>query len=103
MCFCNMLTACVIALQGGQEVSQKSTVVRVDQEQSGGFTDVGSDPVPSLLHAFSTPMKTESEVQTDADLVFLLAHNTGVLPSRACSARIHDFEHNSVLVRYAVY
>ena len=42
--------------------------------------------MPSLLRGFSAPVKMAVEGQTDADLVFLLAHDTGeswVLPRHA--------------------
>lgn len=45
---------CRSALQGSQEFSHKSKMVRVGQEQQEVvFTDVGSEPVPSLLRDFS--------------------------------------------------
>lgn len=66
--------------QGSQEPGQKSTVLRVDQEQQEFvFTDVASEPVPSLLRDFSAPVKMEVKGQTDEDLIFLLAHDTGRL------------------------
>lgn len=67
-------------MQGAQESGQKSTVLRVDQEQQQFvFTDVASEPVPSLLRDFSAPVKMEVKGQTDEDLIFLLAHDTGWL------------------------
>ncbi len=36
-------------------------------------------PVPSLLRGYSAPVKMTVEGQTDEDLVFLLAHDTGAL------------------------
>ena len=36
-----------------------------------------SRPVPSLLRSYSAPVKMHVEGQTDEDLVFLLAHDTG--------------------------
>jgi hypothetical protein len=54
-------------------------VLRVDQEeQEFVFTDVASEPVPSLLRDFSAPVKMEVKGQTDEDLIFLLAHDTGL-------------------------
>ena len=54
-------------------------VLRVDQEQQEFvFTDVASEPVPSLLRDFSAPVKMEVKGQTDDDLIFLLAHDTGL-------------------------
>jgi len=54
-------------------------VLRVDQEeQEFVFTDVASEPVPSLLRDFSAPVKMEVKGQTDEDLIFLLAHDTGM-------------------------
>lgn len=65
-------------MQGSREEGQKSTVLRVDQEeQQFVFTDVASEPVPSLLRNFSAPVKMEVKGQTDDDLIFLLAHDTG--------------------------
>ena len=66
-------------MQGSKEqAGQKSTVLRVDQEQQEFvFMDVASKPVPSLLRDFSAPVKMEVKGQTDADLIFLLAHDTG--------------------------
>ena len=62
-----------------EQTSQKSTVLRVDQEQQEFvFTDIASEPVPSLLRDFSAPVKMEVKGQTDDDLIFLLAHDTGV-------------------------
>jgi len=52
----------------------------VDQEQQEFvFTHVGNEPVPSLLRDFSAPVKMEVKGQTDEDLIFLLAHDTGLL------------------------
>ncbi len=66
-------------LQGSSELGQKSTVLRVDkEEQEFVFTDVASEPVPSLLRDFSAPVKMEVKGQTDEDLIFLLAHDTGL-------------------------
>lgn len=66
-------------VQGSQESGQKSMVLRVDQErQEFVFTDVASEPVPSLLRDFSAPVKMEVKGQTDDDLIFLLAHDTGL-------------------------
>lgn len=66
-------------MQGSTEAGQKSTVLRVDQEeQQFVFTDVASEPVPSLLRNFSAPVKMEVNGQTDDDLIFLLAHDTGM-------------------------
>lgn len=65
-------------VQGSAEAGQKSIVLRVDQEeQQFVFTDVTSQPVPSLLRNFSAPVKMEVKGQTDDDLIFLLAHDTG--------------------------
>lgn len=67
-------------MQGGKEqAGQKSTVLPVDQEQQEFvFTDITSEPVPSLLRNFSAPVKMEVKSQTDDDLIFLLAHDTGM-------------------------
>ncbi|KAL3133720.1 hypothetical protein ABBQ32_008210 [Trebouxia sp. C0010 RCD-2024] len=66
-----------LKLKGSTEAGQKSTVLRVDQEeQQFVFTDVASEPVPSLLRNFSAPVKMEVNGQTDDDLIFLLAHDT---------------------------
>lgn len=71
-------------MQGSKEAGQKSTVLRVDQEQQEFvFTDVASKPVPSLLRDFSAPVKMEVKGQTDDDLIFLLAHDTGKLAASA--------------------
>ena len=72
-------------VQGSQQSEQKSIVLRVDQEQQEFvFTDVPSDPVPSLLRDFSAPAKMEVKGQTDDDLIFLLAHDTGLLLLLTC-------------------
>lgn len=66
-----------LKLKGSQESGLKSTVLRVDkEEQEFVFTDVASEPVPSLLRDFSAPVKMEVKGQTDEDLIFLLAHDT---------------------------
>lgn len=67
-------------MQGSKEqTSQKSAVLRVDQEQQEFvFTDIANEPVPSLLRDFSAPVKMEVKGQTDDDLIFLLAHDTGM-------------------------
>ena len=65
-------------LQGSTEKLGTSTVLRVEQaQQEFVFTEVPGEPVPSLLRDFSAPVKMEVEGQTDDDLVFLLAHDTG--------------------------
>ena len=57
-----------------------TTVLRVcEEEQQFVFTGVTSQPVPSLLRGFSAPVKMEVKDQTDDDLIFLLAHDTGKL------------------------
>ena len=69
---------CLPMLQGSTEKLGTSTVLRVEQaQQEFVFTEVPSEPVPSLLRDFSAPVKMEVEGQTDDDLVFLLAHDTG--------------------------
>ena len=69
---------CWPMLQGSTEKLGTSTVLRVEQaQQEFVFTEVPSEPVPSLLRDFSAPVKMEVEGQTDDDLVFLLAHDTG--------------------------
>ncbi|GFR41652.1 hypothetical protein Agub_g2389 [Astrephomene gubernaculifera] len=40
------------------------------------FLDVPSEPVPSLLRGFSAPVKMEVEGQSEAQLLFLLAHDS---------------------------
>lgn len=77
-------------MQGSKEqAGQKSTVLRVDQEQQEFvFTDVASQPVPSLLRDFSAPVKMEVKGQTDDDLIFLLAHDTGT-PAASASLCSH--------------
>lgn len=45
---------------------------------------VQAKPVPSLLRGFSAPVKMAVEGQTDDDLVFLLAHDTGEGRERLC-------------------
>lgn len=54
------------------------TVLRVTRaDQSFVFEGVGAArPVPSLLRNFSAPVKMTVHGQTDADLAFLLAHDT---------------------------
>ena len=77
MCTSKLMYKCF--LQGSQESGLKSTVLRVDkEEQEFVFTDVASQPVPSLLRDFSAPVKMEVKGQTDEDLIFLLAHDTGL-------------------------
>ena len=48
----------------------------VDAEASFVFTDVPAAPVVSVLRGFSAPVALTVEGQTDADLVFLLAHDS---------------------------
>ena len=74
-----VVESCVSSmLQGSTEELGTSTVLRVEQaQQEFVFTEVPSEPVPSLLRDFSAPVKMEVEGQTDDDLVFLLAHDTG--------------------------
>ena len=88
---------CLPMLQGSTEKLGTSTVLRVEQaQQEFVFTEVPSEPVPSLLRDFSAPVKMEVEGQTDDDLVFLLAHDTGqpelavhCLHSLVCSPAAH--------------
>lgn len=55
-----------------------TSVLRVcEEEQQFVFTGVKSEPVPSLLRGFSAPVKMEVKGQTDDDLIFLLANDTG--------------------------
>jgi len=66
-------------------------VLRVDQEeQEFVFTDVASEPVPSLLRDFSAPVKMEVKGQTDEDLIFLLAHDTGLQSVATQTYSIHS-------------
>ena len=83
-------------VQGSNDSPQKSTVLRVDeQQQEFVFTDVSSEPVPSLLRGFSAPVKMEVKGQTDEQLVFLLANDTGLRTSS------HDTHHQYGLVTVA--
>lgn len=53
-------------------------MLRFDQESAEYvFTGVDSEPVPSLLRGFSAPVKMDIEGQTEQNLGFLLAHDTG--------------------------
>jgi aminopeptidase N len=59
--------------QGAHEVVLRMT----ELEQSFVFEGVGAArPVPSLLRGFSAPVKMTVKDQTDADLMFLLQHDT---------------------------
>lgn len=66
-------------------------MLRVDkEEQEFVFTDVASEPVPSLLRDFSAPVKMEVKGQTDEDLIFLLAHDTGLQSVATQTESIHS-------------
>lgn len=86
-------------MQGGKEqAGQKSTVLPVDQEQQEFvFTDITSEPVPSLLRNFSAPVKMEVKSQTDDDLIFLLAHDTGMPITFACILHVAQDERCNIL------
>ena len=52
-------------------------VLRVTEpEQTYTFVDVPEDVVPSLLREFSAPVKLTVPQRTDADLQFLMVHDT---------------------------
>jgi len=56
---------------------QTSAVLLCDQAESAFvFSGVESEPVASLLRGFSAPVKMAVEGQTDAQLVFLFAHDS---------------------------
>ncbi|KAK9814410.1 hypothetical protein WJX72_005522 [[Myrmecia] bisecta] len=66
-----------LKLQGGERDLGTTAVLRLEHdEQTFTFTDVPEQPVPSLLRNFSAPVKLDYQGQTEADLVFLLAHDT---------------------------
>jgi aminopeptidase N len=68
-----------LALQGSNvpEASRPKTLVLnvTAPEQTFTFVDVSDRPVPSLLRGFSAPVKLSSDL-TEADLLFLMAHDT---------------------------
>ena len=62
---------------GSRGVVEGTTAVLrlVDASAVFVFTDVPSQPIPSILRGFSAPVVLDVTGQTDEDLVFLLAHD----------------------------
>lgn len=66
-----------LKLAGTGEELGTSTVLKLEEARhSWTFECVDVQPVPSVLRNFSAPVKLEVEGQTDADLLFLMAHDT---------------------------
>uniref|UniRef100_A0A6T2JG83 Aminopeptidase N n=1 Tax=Eutreptiella gymnastica TaxID=73025 RepID=A0A6T2JG83_9EUGL len=66
-----------LKLQGDSAAAGTTKVLRVTEpEQTYTFVDVPEDVVPSLLREFSAPVKLTVPQRTDADLQFLMAHDT---------------------------
>ena len=65
-----------LQLYGESQPQGTERVLQLCQEQeSFVFQDISAEPVPSLLRGFSAPVRLEMEY-TDAELSFLLAHDT---------------------------
>lgn len=65
-----------LQLYGENQPQGTERVLQLRQEQeSFVFQDISAEPVPSLLRGFSAPVRLEMEY-TDAELSFLLAHDT---------------------------
>lgn len=66
-----------LRLQGSDAPTSEEMVLRLqDEAQAFVFEGIEEEPVPSLLRGFSAPVKLEVENQTDANLEFMLAHDT---------------------------
>ncbi|WP_421898603.1 aminopeptidase N [Niveispirillum sp.] len=65
-----------LRLAGENAATEGTRVLALsDAEQSFTFTDVPAAPVPSLFRGFSAPIKLSFDY-TDADLTFLMAHDS---------------------------
>merc|ERR1719217_1898899 len=58
----------------GQLLAPSRVLELTEAAQSFEFTDIGEEPVPSVLRGFSAPVKLEMAT-SDADLAFLAAHD----------------------------
>ena len=61
--------------QAGAAAQTTSMLVLTEEEQSFVFSQVESEPVPSVLRGFSAPVKLELE-RSEEDLAFLMAHDS---------------------------
>jgi len=89
---------------GGKAAGTHTLEVR-EPVQTFRFVDVASGPVPSLLRGFSAPVKLSFEY-SDADLMFLLAHDSDPfnrwdagqrLASRILLSLVADFQNDRPL------
>ncbi len=65
-----------LRLEGEAEAAGTERVLVLDRdEQTFTFTGIPARPVPSLLRGFSAPVTLRTDL-TDADLTFLMAHDT---------------------------
>ncbi|KAF3788606.1 hypothetical protein EJ110_NYTH20736 [Nymphaea thermarum] len=80
-----------------------TTVLRKEEEFV--FVDIPERPIPSLLRGFSAPVRLDSDL-TDADLSFLLAHDSDefnrweagqTLARKLMLTMVSDFEQNKPL------
>jgi aminopeptidase N len=60
----------------GQEMVKSTVLELKEAEQTFHFDNVDSEPVPSILRGFSAPVRLRLPQQTEADLAFLMAHDT---------------------------
>ena len=61
----------------GRACGNEVVLELTESSQTFVFTGVGSSrPVPSILRGFSAPVKCSIDGQSDADLMFLLSHDT---------------------------
>ena len=67
--------AAVALKLNGTDVGTSHTVVLTEEQTSITFYDVASEPVPSILRAFSAPVVLDFDY-SDAQLLTLLAHDT---------------------------
>ncbi len=65
-----------LRLRGSGELGAEAVLRLEGAEGEFVFEGVAERPVPSLLRGFSAPVKLAVEGQSDADLLFLLAHDT---------------------------
>lgn len=64
-------------MQGSSSSGESEAVLKLEsEEQSFTFTEVPEQPVLSALRGFSAPVKLSVAGQSEADLVFLLGHDT---------------------------
>ncbi len=68
-------TALPVRLEGESGGELERVLELTESEQTFTFVDLPEPPIPSLLRAFSAPVKLEVD-WSDAELAFLLAHDT---------------------------